>query len=168
MNKFLFRKNKGFTLIELIIYLAIVSVVLVSISYLILDILGGQSRSYAKQDVNQNLRFIANYLMKDIKAAGNISSLTSDTLVLDMPSDDITYNFDAVNEILTRQVGSNPPVNLNSNRTEVIGSFSNFSYLVRAKNIGVHLAVVYKNPDNLSEYNASSTADFSVELRGRR
>jgi len=160
--------KQGFTLIELIIYLAIVSIILISISYLILDILGGQVKSYANQEVNHNLRFISNNLIKDIKKAQDIGSLASDTLALTMPGDDITYNFDSIDNKITRQLGVATPVDLNTNRVEVLGSFSDLSYLSRAKNVGINLEINYKNPGNLPDYNASTTAEFAVELRGRR
>jgi len=162
------RRRRGFTLVELIIYLGILSIMLVSMSYLMLDILGGQTKIYGNQDVNQNLRFVSNYLIKDIRAAQNIGSLSADTLVLVMPGDDITYSFVADGKKLTRQLGSNSPVQLNSDRLEIVGNFSDLSYFNKAKEVGVYLAIMYKNPDNLPDYNASTTSAFSVGLRGRR
>ncbi|MBI3291074.1 prepilin-type N-terminal cleavage/methylation domain-containing protein [Candidatus Falkowbacteria bacterium] len=163
------RKSQfGLTLIELIIYIALVSMILVSISFLILDIMAGQTGSVADQDVNQNMRFISNYLSKDIKAAEDIVSLTVKSLVLAVPGDDIAYSFDDAAKIITRQVGSAAPDILNSNRIEVIGSFTDLSYLNRSHNVGVNLTIIYKNPGNRPEFNASTTANFSVELMGRR
>ncbi len=162
------KKGAGFTLIELIIYLGILSIILVSMSYLMLDILGGQTKIYGNQDVNQNLRFISNYLIKDIRAASDISSLSADTLVLFMPGDDITYNFVAAEKKLTRHLGSNDPIQLNSDRVEITGNFSDLSYHNKVKEVGVYLVIIYKNPDNLPDYNASTTSAFSVGLRGRR
>ncbi|OGY47110.1 MAG: hypothetical protein A3J62_02205 [Candidatus Buchananbacteria bacterium RIFCSPHIGHO2_02_FULL_38_8] len=163
-----FKSGVGFTLIEMIIYLAIVAMVLTAISYLILDIISGQTTSFTDQEVNYNLRFISNNLIKDIKSAQDISSLSGETLVLTMPGEDITYNFNSVDNKLTRQLGSAEPINIHSDQVEVNGSFSSLSYLSRAKNVGIHLEINYKNPDNLSDYNASTTVDFAVELRGRR
>lgn len=160
--------KSGFTLIEMIIYISIVGIILVSISYLILDIISGQTRGYASNDVNQNIRFISSILTKDIKAAQDISSIAADTLVLTMPGDDITYNFDALNNKLTRQLGIATAEDINSTRVDVSGSFTDLSYLTRAKNITIELIVEYKNPSNLPDYNASTTVNFSVELRGRR
>ena len=162
------KSGAGFTLIEMIIYLAIVSIILVTLSYLIIDILGGQTKNVAGQEVNQNLRFITNYLIKDVKSAQGIGSLTADTLVLTRPADDITYNFDGVSQKITRQLGAAAPVDLNSRQLEVTGSFIDLSYLGRTKNVGINLIVSYKNPENLPDYNASTTVEFSVELRGRR
>lgn len=160
--------KSGFTLVEAMIYLAIVSIVLVSISYLILDILGGQVKSYAGQEVNQNMRYLTNFLIKDGKAAQDIGSVTSDTLVLIMSGDDITYNFDGLNKVLTRQVGAGIPVVINSNLVEVQGSFADLSYQGRSKNVSIYLDINYKNPEGLNDYNVNSNTDLSIELRGRR
>ena len=160
--------NKGFTLIELIIYIGIVSIILVSISYLIIDLISGQSSNTARQEVNQNVRFISSVISRDIRAAQAIASLSADTLVLTMPGDDITYNFDAGNLDLTRQIGAGPTEILNSNRLEISGSFSDRSYSSRTQNVQVNFTVSYYNPDNLPDFNASTNSVFSVELRGRK
>ena len=139
-----FKSGVGFTLIEMIIYLAIVAMVLTAISYLILDIISGQTTSFTDQEVNYNLRFISNNLIKDIKSAQDISSLSGETLVLTMPGEDITYNFNSVDNKLTRQLGSAEPINIHSDQVEVNGSFSSLSYLSRAKNVGIHLEINMK------------------------
>ncbi|MAF13434.1 MAG: hypothetical protein CMI53_00875 [Parcubacteria group bacterium] len=162
------KKGGGFTLIEMIIYILIVGIILVSISYLILDLISGQIRGYASSDVNQNIRFISNTLTKDIKSAQAIGSLAADTLVLTMPGDDITYNFDSLDNKITRQLGVATAEDLNSTRVNITGNFTDLSYLTRTKNINIELIVSYKNPSNLPDYNASTTANFSVELRGYR
>ena len=160
--------QKGFTLIELIIYLAIVGFILTGISYLILDILGGQVSSYTDQEINHHLRYITDIMTEDVKVAQDIGSLSSNNLVLDMSGDDITYNFDAGSKILTRQVGSDPSFVIHDEQIEVTGSFTDLSRLNRTKNIGIYLEINYKNPDNLSDYNSSTTANLAVELRGRK
>jgi len=161
-------QQSGFTLIETIIYLLISSAILVSISYLILDIIGGQTKSFAGGEVNHNIRFISDSLAKDIRSAQDINSLIPATLVLTMPGDNITYNFDAGSLTLTRQVGSGSVENLNTDAVEATGSFADHSYNARSKNVGVTLTIEYKNPSNLSDYVASTTSIFSLELRGRR
>src|SRR3989338_4365178 len=160
--------RRGFTLVEMIIYIAIVSVILVSISYLMIDIAGGQIKSEARLEVNYNLRLISQRLLADIHSAQNISSLAPDTLVLAGPGGTVTYNFDATNFELTRQVASNPAVVLNTKAVEISGSFSDRSFLGRTKNVSVQLTVSYKNPGNLPDYQASESLNFAAELRGRR
>ena len=160
--------NRGFTLVETIIYIAIVSIILVSITYLILDILGGQTKNTANLEVGYNLRMINNLLTQDIRKSSDFSRPDSQILNLVFPGDDIIYFFDSNSRQLSRQVGNQSPIIINTAAVEVIGSFSDLSYLPRAKSVGVNIQVIYKNSDNLSEYNASSTASFATELRGRR
>ena len=162
------KPQQGFTLIELIIYIGIVSIILVSISYLIIDLISGQSSNTARQEVNQNVRFISSTISRDIRAAQAITSITADTLVLAMSGDDVTYNFDVGNLDLTKQVGAGLVEILNSSRIEISGNFSDQSYDSRTQNVRVDLTVSYYNPDNLPDFNASTNSIFSVELRGRR
>ena len=63
---------------------------------------------------------------------------SSDRLILTMPGGDIIYNFDVVNKKITRLVGINPIADLNSNKVEATGNFSDLSYQGRAKNINIH------------------------------
>src|SRR3989344_8346758 len=116
-------QNSGFTLIELIIYLAIVSIILVSISYLTIDLISGQSGSQADQELIYSFNFITATLTKDIRSAQAIASLSSDVLVLIMTGDDVTYSFDVGNKKLTRQIGASA-VDLHSDVIEVTGSFT--------------------------------------------
>jgi prepilin-type N-terminal cleavage/methylation domain-containing protein len=160
--------KKGFTLIELIIYLAIVGIILTGISYLILDVLGAQITNYTDQEINYHVRYITDIITKDIESAQDISSIAFDNLVLTMPGDDITYNFDGLNSALTRQIGSSPPVAIHSDNVEVSGTFTELSRLNRTKNVNIHLEINYKNPGNLSDYNSSTTVNLAVELRGRK
>ncbi|NUM25493.1 MAG: type II secretion system protein [Candidatus Buchananbacteria bacterium] len=162
------QKQSGFTLIELILYLAIVSIILVSISYLMLDMLSGQTKNYTSQDINQQLRFISNIITKDIRAAQDITSISDDNLVLTMPGDDITLHFDTANSTLTRQVGFSNLIILHDTSVKVTGVFADQSYDARTKNVAVTLRLEYDNPSNQPEYAASTTAIFSAELRGRK
>lgn len=161
-------KQAGFTLVEMIIYLAIVGVVLVSISYLILDIIGGQTKSDAGQEVNYNIRFISDQLNSDIAAAQDIGGLTGDTLNLNMATDDVIYSFDSTNNTLVKKVGAGASTTISTSAVDVTGSFTNNSFGNRSRNVGINLEINYKNPDNLPNYNSSTTAAWSVELRRRR
>jgi prepilin-type N-terminal cleavage/methylation domain-containing protein len=162
------KAEEGFTLIEMIIYLSIVSVVLVSLSYLILDIIGGQTKSDAHQEVNYNIRFISDQLRRDITAAQGVAALTDTTLRLSMAGDDITYAFNTASSTLEKKIGSSASSTYNTTAVNVTGIFTDNSFGSRSQNVGVYTEVSYKNPDNLPDFFASSSAQFSVELRGRR
>lgn len=174
MINFLTKKNKwsvageGFTLIEVIVYLAIVSLLLVVISYLMIDLMQNRARSFAREEVNYNLRYITHHLSRDIRGANNIAGLSALSLELNYPGDNIFYEFDAGNNILTRRVGAGPAIKMNTQMVEVSGSFSNLSFKNKVKNAAVNLSINHKNPQNYPEYNASTTYDFSVEVKGKR
>lgn len=158
-------KQHGFTLIELIVYLAIASIILVSISYLIIDIISGQSKSVADREVNYNARVIGQMLSRDVRSASAIGSFASDAVTLTMPGDDITYTFTGSNTF-TRQVGAAAAETIHSDRVEVTGSFAELSRFGRSLNLSSEIIVQHKNPSNLPDFNASSTVQFSTQLRG--
>ena len=159
----------GFTLFELIIYLAIVSVILVVISYLLIDILQGQTKSLAILEVQQNLRFALSKIEKDIRSAKNIISVSGNVLTLDdISGNQIVLTIDPITKKISRKFGGNSPVDLTTNQVEITGGFSDWSFGERSKNIGIYLNISYKNPDNLLQYQANQTIQEAIELRGRR
>ena len=121
-----YRLQTGFTLVELIIYLGIVALLLTSVSYLIIDLMSGQTGSRADEEVNYNVRLIADRLAADIAAAQQIVSLTSDRLTLDLPGDDVTYEFPSGRTVLTRLVGISGVLN-KVNITSLPEPFGRFS-----------------------------------------
>ncbi len=164
-----FKGSKGFTLIELIVYLSIVGIILTGISYLILDILKGQASSYSDQEVNYQLRYISGIMVEDIRTASDIASLSEENLILVLAeSENIAYSFDENSKNLIRQIGSLEPAIINSENVEITGGFINYSKFNRTKNVGVYLEINYKNPGNIPDYDSSSRVEFTVELRGRR
>ncbi|HEX9679690.1 MAG TPA: type II secretion system protein [Candidatus Saccharimonadales bacterium] len=161
-------RPSGFTLLELMIYIGIVGMILTSISYLTLDIIGGQVSIETELEVNQNLRFASRQLERDIRAAESISVPSSDTLVLSFSGIELTYFFNASALQLTRQTGGEPAVELNTPTVGLTGSFTDISYESRTETVQVVLTAVYLNPDGLRDFDASSELNFSIEARARR
>ena len=163
------RKHQGFTLLELIIYIGIVSLILVVISYLLIDILESQIKSFAILEIEQNARFVLHKIESDIRRARNILSISENSLTLDDGSaQNIILIIDPVAKKISRKIGESPVVNLTTDQIEVSGYFSDLSYDNRSKNVGIYLNINYKNPDNLPQYQASQIIQESIELKGRR
>ena len=162
------RKN-GFTLIELVIYLGITSIILVSITYLTLTLLLGQAKNFVGSELNYNLQYLSNYLTRDIKRANKIDSLSTTTLSLSQQSDTVVYRFDRDNLELWRQYNSNPPVKMNTDYIKINGTFFEKSFANKSKNVEVYLELIeFKNEGGLQEFTATTSSVFNVELRGKK
>ncbi|RJR31597.1 prepilin-type N-terminal cleavage/methylation domain-containing protein [Candidatus Parcubacteria bacterium] len=159
--------SRGFTLIELIIYIGIVSIILVSVSYLVLEVLSSQSKSYAYLETEQNFRFVQELITTDIKKADDFFVPDDQTLTLYSGTDVINYHFDPLKKI-TRQKNSEPIFDINTDEVEVQGSFSDYSFLGRSRQVRVNLTINNKNTSGLSDFSALKTAAFAVEIRRRR
>lgn len=158
--------QKAFTLIEIIVYTALASIIVTSVVVFAMNIVFGQIKVIAIQEAQQNLRFAAAKLRYSIKDAQDISSISSSTLVLDNGSDpDITFNFDSGDKKLTKQIGAGTVVDLTSDEIEVTGSFTSRSFPNHAKNVKIEITANYVNPEDTTDYLASRTIKFAVELR---
>lgn len=169
MKNILPKKNQGFTLIEMIVYLAITSLILISITSLLVNILFAQTKNNIGSEVNYNLSYLNNYLVRDISQSNGINAISSTTLILGQPGKVVTYAFDRDKNILTKKINSEPEIKMHTDQVSVRGSFTDNSFLDKAKNVGVVLEIFQaNNSSNLNDFNASTSAAFSVELRGKK
>ena len=76
--------NRSFSLVEVIVYMGIVSTVLVSISLIFVNVILSQSKYQAMALVNQNARFISEQVARTIKNAQSVNSLTEKKIGLSM------------------------------------------------------------------------------------
>jgi len=162
-------KNSGFTLIELIIYIGIVSIILVSISYLMIDILGASVSNLAKTEVTQSIRLITTQLIKDVHRSADIQSVEPGRLILILPAGHVlNYSFDQQQKKLVSWIDDNDPIQIYSDDIEVEGEFSDLSFMDKTKTVNVNLSVSYKNPSNNQIYQANTIINLALELHGRR
>jgi len=69
------KRNSGFTLVELILYIALVSIFLTGVIMFTWDILYGRVKSYVQEEVNQNSRFAAKRIIYEIRNASGVNSV---------------------------------------------------------------------------------------------
>jgi type II secretory pathway pseudopilin PulG len=102
-------KNKGFTLIELTLFMGIFAILIVALFELLTAVFDVQLESKSTSFVAQDGRFILNRLTYDIKNATNVISpaagIQGQTLVLSDGATTYTYTLSNSNLILT----VNPP-----------------------------------------------------------
>ena len=104
--------KSGFSLLELLIYTAVLAVMATVIVNVFLGITMGRGQFAAESEVNSNLRFAIEKINQDIRAASAVGTpaspggTTSSSLVMTVGADTITYCISS--NRLRRQVGVNP------------------------------------------------------------
>jgi len=168
--------NKGMTLVEIIIYVAILSLISTAFITISINMMSLKTKSISQQEIGFNLRFISQKINYEIRNAKSISSTTTSSLTL--LSDDSSRNptvFDLNNGDIRMGFGvagncpvSNPCV-LNSNLINI----SDFTVInlssgdSKAQNIDYTISGNYINNSGRQEFNASGSINDSVEVRSR-
>jgi len=163
--------NKGFTLIELIIYIGLVSIMLLGIASFAKIILQNRARNQVITEVEQQGVQIAQILTYTIRNAKNIiqptPSNTNNNLILDVfdaSKDPTTFSLDG--NIINIKEGAGSQINLNNSRVEVQDlTFQNLSRSDTPGIIKFSFALNYNNQSGRSEYNYSKTFYGSISLR---
>lgn len=183
--KYKLQKIGGFTLIEVLVYLAIVSGVLIMASTFAWNVIGGKAKSQSVQEVEANGRLIMERLVKEIRQARDINVSSSfntnlalnPNLKLSLVMKEASFNpteFSVLNNTLMINQGpGQSPVKyaLSSNQVMISDlTFHNLSYPTtnpKTKNIKINLIIEHLNPDNRPEYTATASLETTVELRDR-
>lgn len=74
--------QQGFTLIELILYIALVAIFISGAIFFSWDIIYGGKKSAVEREVNQNLRLASKRILYEIRNASAINSVSSSSLCL--------------------------------------------------------------------------------------
>lgn len=163
-------KNQGFTLMEIMIYLAIVSFFVVAVTTLAWDVVADKTKNDSLAEVNDNSGIIVEYLKKSVKSAKQIVSPAekgqNQTSLNLLMNDDTTTLINTVNNRLQITEGSNNPVYLSSSRVLITNlNIINLTKENTAGNLRIQFDIALDNPSGRSEYNVSNHIDTSFSLR---
>ena len=118
--------NNGFTLVEMLIYMGLLSLFLVVLTEIFTSVLNIFSQTETTSSLEQDSRFIASRLAYDITRSSTILSPllggSQNNLSLQVGSENITYSISGNNLILTSNTGQDA---LNGAQTKI----SNLSFL---------------------------------------
>jgi type II secretory pathway pseudopilin PulG len=164
---------KGFTLIELIIYISLVSMVMVGIITFSLNVIYSGDKSNIRREVQQNGLFAMERVINEIKGANDInvglSTFDTDPGVLSLEHNDPTKDpttIDVSNGYLQITQGTSGPYALNSNNLEVTSLiFKNHSLANLTKIIKVEMTIRHINADKSNVANAEMTLKGSAVIR---
>lgn len=165
------KANKAFTLIELIIYIALLSIMLLGITSFIKTTLQTRARNQVIAEVEQQGVQVMQILSQTIRNAESIIfpglGSNASTLILDVvnPIVDPT-TFSLFNNSISIQEGGGSLIALNNSRIEVQNLiFQNFSRLDTPGLVKFNFTLIYKNQSVRPEYNYSKTFYGSAALR---
>jgi prepilin-type N-terminal cleavage/methylation domain-containing protein len=103
----------GFSLVELMISLALVAMLTLALLTSYVFIARGDRSLQNYGDMNAQARRLLEMLGEDLRAATDVTNFTASTLTITVPTNasatttqDVTWNYDEVNQTLTRQAGT--------------------------------------------------------------
>lgn len=114
-------KDKGFSLIEILVALAVFSLLVISMSSIAITVIKSQRKTFALQNTQEAGRYLLESMSKELRmstinsAAGNGLSLLN---ITNAKGDSFDYEFDSANKRLLRWHQTLSPTNI-----EVTGSF---------------------------------------------
>lgn len=101
--------SRGFSLLELLIYLAILSIMSVVLATAFITLTRGRSQNEARTEVQANARFAMDKISQDIANASSITSPTTTVSnTLQLVVNGATVQYAVSNGQLQRTVGGNP------------------------------------------------------------
>lgn len=169
------KNNSGFTLIEMLIYVLIVSAIALAGTQFTMEVIKGQNKSRSDQEVQDNARFAMETMTKLIRSADGVDVAASifDTspgkLVLNMSDaakHPTIFEVDAQTDSLTMKEGNDPVVNLTSNEIDVSNLiFKNLSPPKVQPNIKINIDLTFTNPSGIPDFNANFALENTISIR---
>lgn len=165
------KKHQGFTLIELVLYIGIVSIILTTVTSLLIAIFSARSKSQTVSEVEQNGNVAIQIISQVLRNATSINTPTQGNSGSSL-SINVTDSaksptvFDISNGVLRITEGTSQPVNLTSNRITVSNlTVKNLSAGSSFQTAKVNFTVSYINPSGRNEYTYQENFYFSGTLK---
>lgn len=165
------RKINGFTFIELILYIALISIFIGGAIQFAWNVIYSRIKSTTQQHVSQNIRFATKRLLFEIRNASGISSVTPSALTLtnsDTARSPTTFALTSGRLMIGQgSSGSCPttsPCTLTTNDVTVTNlTFTNLSSGSASLNVNVSLTITASGSH--AEYQETQSATGSGEIR---
>lgn len=165
------KKMRGFTLVELMLYVVITAAIIFSFIIFLQAILESRIKNQTVAEVEQTGMQIIQLINQ---TARNATAMTTPAqgasgaiLTLTVPTGANSPTvFDLASGAVRIKEGAGPNVNLSSSRVTVSGlTFQNLTRAGTPGSVQYQFTVTYNNPANRNEYNFSRTFHASASLR---
>lgn len=171
MKKYTLQTNAGFTLIELVLYVAISGFILLAVSLFLQALLESRIKNQTIAEVEQQGIQVMQLITQTLRNGDKISSPVQGTSAASLS----VYTYAAINNptvfdlsggAIRISEGSAAAVSLTNSRVVVSGvRFSNFSRSGTPGIVRIQFTVTHLNPSGRSEYDFSKTFISSASLR---
>lgn len=163
--------SRGASLLELIIYIAIVSFIMVIVSSTFISITSSSWRVDLRAGVNSNIRFAVDKIVKDVKNATTLTvpvmvNATSSTLSMVIAGDTVLY--DVVSGQLRRSVNAVPTTITSSTMTVSAIEFKrieNYNTVRQATTTSVRVVVTMRTNTQVGSYVYTDTLTTTATMR---
>ena len=150
------KQSKGFTLMELLIYVGIATVAIVVFTNFMVDVTKNASKAKITQEVQQNARLLLSRMTQEIRTAKEIIYVTSDQITFKNSSDD-TITFYLNDDDVYYDINSSGPVSLINDQVRV----TQLNFQQNSDSVNIDLTVEQKDENveaaKKGEINLTST-----------
>lgn len=170
--KEILKNKKGFSLLELLIYISVLAIVTMVVAQGFLILNKGRAQVEAKSELNSNLRFAMESIKRDIAKASNVTdpvviNVDSSQLILLVGANSVKYSISG--NRLVRQVDSNPAESIVSGNIFVSNinfvRLENINTVLNKKNISIKISLSARFDSQSPDWQFSSTEISSESLR---
>jgi len=161
--------QKGFTLIEVLIYITIIGVVVSGFIAFALSINSSRAETYVVQEVQANARVALDLISQKIRLADDVVSPSegnsASSLELDMPNPGPNLTFSVTDGVLgiAEEVGDPTPITSDEVNVSNL-TFTNLAVSGERDNIRVEITIEYRG-NGSKEYEYSQTLQTAISIR---
>lgn len=165
------KNKKGFTIVELLLYIGIVSVIVFSLSIFVTLVISVRTKNQTVLLVEQEGAAIMQNITQTIRNSSAINQplagATGATLSLEELNSSLNPTvFDLSNGALRIKEGTSQPIDLSSSMVTVSGlSFSNLTRTGTFGTVRVQFTISRNNPNNRNEYDYSQIFYGTASIR---
>jgi type II secretory pathway pseudopilin PulG len=170
--RFKIQNRSGFTLIELILYIALLAIFITGAIYFTWDVIYGREKAFQQQIVDQSTRIAMERIAYEIRRAKDIQSVSVGQIILD--NDGSTTEISLVGDAVQIISGGSGPFDLTSSQVRVtsltfvdLSSSSLDPAGEDSNNIGVSLVIEQAQAGVSGHLTASTTVVESIELNSQ-
>lgn len=159
--------NRGFTFIELILYISIVTIMLTALIPFAWNVIEGGVKSSVEQEVFSQARYVSERIKYEIRRSSGITSVGATGISLTNFPPDTTTVIDLFSEKVRINKNGTGPITLNSDDTKVTNlTFTDYtSSDQKTKHIGFTLTVEANFASQRHEFQETVTLRSSAEVR---